>query len=80
MGRTVEEEHDSTLRSISSRSNPMQLCVLRDDVRENLLLLLARPLLVCLGRSKTKTSAKHAYVPVLAQEVSHRSHVERSGP
>jgi hypothetical protein len=58
----------------------MQLCVLGKDVREGLLLFLACPLLVCLGRGKTKASAKHAYVPLLAQEVSHRGHVERTGP
>src|SRR6267142_3223687 len=79
-GRTVEEEQDSALRTIPSRSKPMQLCVLRKDVREDFLLLLARPLFVCFGRGETKTSAKHAYVPLLAQEVSHGGHVERTSP
>ena len=58
----------------------MQLRVLGEDIREDFLLLLVRPLLVCLGRGKTETSAKHAYVPLLTQEVSHRGHVEGTEP
>jgi hypothetical protein len=77
---TKEEEEDATPASFLSWSDPMQLCLFWEDVRQGLQFFLRRPRLVQLGRIGADKRAQLVYVPLLTNHVAHGGNVGGTGP